>query len=496
MMEPDVVIINPPIISIDGDPFGDIPYMSTGIVYLAGYLNAHNIHVSVIDGFGLAPTRVYRIDDTLIATGLTEDEIVARLNGENVIGISIHSGMSHSFCLRLADKIRSRFPDAVLVAGGNHASAVYEEFIHGGFDYVCIGEGEQTFLDLIKYVCEGRGRLHDIPGLVYPGGANLPGRLEPDPDRLAFPYFEALPLQNYWDLGMSHAPIQGKYVVITTSRGCPYSCRFCTTPGILQRKWRARSAQNVVDEIEWSINRYGIEDVIIQDEIFCVSKERSRKIAREIILRGLNIRLHLPSGLKVEHLDDQTLVLLKKAGLQYMCLAPESGSPRVLKNMRKPMDFDKLLHTVSFSKKIGIHVGCFFILGFEDESKEDREQTRNLILKLTRAGMDELSLFIWTPLPGADAFSGETGWSRYEDLNWSPSWRANFRIFVGFRRNMYVVWFLVKLFYHPLSMLRSAWNVITGKYELKAEMAVRRLLKSYFRRFGTQGNTKIILFEK
>jgi radical SAM superfamily enzyme YgiQ (UPF0313 family) len=164
-----------------------------------------------------------------------------------------------------------------------------------------------------------------------------------------------------------------------------------------------------------------------------------------------------------------------------MCLAPESGSPRVLKNMHKPMDFGKLLHTVSFSKKIGIHVGCFFILGFEDETNEDRKKTRDLIVKLTRAGMDELSLFIWTPLPGADAFTSETGWFRYEDLNWSPSWRANFRTLVGFRWNMYLVWFIVKLIYHPFSLFKSTWNVITGTYELKAEMAFRRLLKSYFR---------------
>jgi len=82
-------------------------------------------------------------------------------------------------------------------------------------------------------------------------------------------------------------------------------------------------------------------------------------------------------------------------------------------------------------------------------------------------------------LSKADAFDREKGWSRYEDLNWSPSWRANFSFLARYRRNLYIHWVLTKTIYHPVSMIRSALNVLTGRYELKSEMALRRIVRSY-----------------
>jgi len=478
-MNYQVALINPPIVHRTGDPFGDIPYMPTGILYLAGYLSSSKVDVNVIDGFGLAPRRTYKIDTELSATGLTEDEIVGLLSSEKIVGISVHSGMSHSFSLRLAAKIRARMPGIVLVAGGSQASALYREMIAGGFDYVCVGEGEHTLLALIRFLRDDVGRLTDIPGLAYRDGANLPNTLEDDLDQFGFGLLSALPLDNYWKLAMSHAPVNGKYMVITTSRGCPYNCSFCTTPRLLGRKWRSRSPKHVVDEIESAVDNYGIEDVIIQDEIFSFRKEHAQAIAAQIIERNLRIRLHLPSGVKVETLDDRTLVMLRDAGLTYMCLAPESGSERVLEKMNKPMNRERLYHVVSLARRLGIGLGCFFVLGFPGEDDEDRRKTRELLVRLTKMGVNEVSLFIWSPLPGADAFESETGWARYEDLNWSPSWRANFRFLARYRRSLYAHWVVTKIIYQPLSSLRSAWNILRGHYELKGEMAVRRLVRSY-----------------
>jgi len=476
-----VALINPPLVHVTGDPFGDIPFMPTGITYLAGYLLANGVDVSIVDGFGLAPRQVYRIDDQLSATGLTEDEIIERLTDENLVGISVHSGMSHSVSLRLAAQVRDRLPDAVLIAGGNHASAVYDELIEGGFDYVCIGEGEDVLLDLVRCRRDGRGDPHSIPGLAYRGGVCLPNRLEPDLDKFGFAALELLPLDNYWSLGMQHAPVKGRYMVITTSRGCPFNCRFCTTPKLLGRRWRHRSPKHVVDEIQADVDRFGIEEVTIQDELFGCRKEVAQAIAREILDRNLQVRLSLPSGVKAESFDEETLSLLRQAGLEYMCLAPESGSERVLDRMNKPVDFDRFYRVVAFARRLGIRLGCFFVLGFEDENDDDRRLTMKLIRELTRMGVDEVSIFIWTPLPGADAFESETGWSRYEDLNWSPAWRTDYRYLARFRRRLYLRWFFTKAMYHPVGLLRSAWNVVSGRYELKSEMALRRLILSMFR---------------
>ncbi|KKK55662.1 hypothetical protein LCGC14_3072310, partial [marine sediment metagenome] len=100
-------------------------------------------------------------------------------------------------------------------------------------------------------------------------------------------------------------------------------------------------------------------------------------------------------------------------------------------------------------------------------------------IKLTKLGVHEVSLFIWTPLPGAESFESETGWARYEDLNWSPRWRSNYDKLSSFRKKLYMQWLLTKVLYHPIDLACSAWNVITGRYKLKSEMALRRVLQHY-----------------
>ncbi|NLV43642.1 MAG: B12-binding domain-containing radical SAM protein [Candidatus Hydrogenedentes bacterium] len=476
-----VTLINPALVHLTGDPYSSIPFMPTGLLYLAGYLEKKEIPVSILDGFGLAPRRLFRIDDQLSGFGLTETEIVERLDDAPLIGIGVHSGMSHEYVLRLARAIKDNYPDTILIAGGNHVSVVPQRFIEGGFDYVCIGEGEYPLEALARCLRDGTGDPRAIPGLAGPDFAAPPAPFEEDLDRFGFAALHLLPLENYWGLGMQHAPVQGRFMVLTTSRGCIYNCRFCTTPKVWGRQWRTRSAAHVADEIEHAQECHGITDVIIQDELFGCRREQAAAFAEELLRRDIQVRLSTPSGVKVETMDEETIALLHRVGLRYLVFAPESGSPRVLKNMNKPMDFDKLRRLVMFSQKLGIRLNCVFVLGFEDENDEDRRLTRNLALELTRLGVDEISLFIWSPLPGSDAFESETGWKRYEELNWTPRWRGNYRVLMGFRNRLYCAWAMTKLRYQFFGCLRSAVNILRGRYELKMEMAAGRMLRSWFR---------------
>jgi len=478
-MDFKVTLINPPLVHLTGDPYSSIPYMPAGLLYLAGYLEKQGIPVTILDGFGLAPRRIFRIDDRLSGMGLTEKEIVDCLDDAPLVGVGVHSGMSHGFALRLARAIRERYPDSILIAGGNQASVVPEPFLEGGFDYVCVGEGEYVLEALARCLAGGEKDPGNIPGLAGPGFSAGPAPFEEDLDRFGFAALHLLPLENYWNLAMQHAPVQGRFTVLTTSRGCIYNCRFCTTPRVLGRRWRTRSAANVADEIEQAVSRYGITDVIIQDELFGCRREQAVALAEEILQRNIQVRFSLPSGVKVETMDETAIEALYRAGLRYLVFAPESGSERVLKNMNKPMDFEKLRRLIVFSKKLGIRLNCVFVLGFEDENDEDRELTRKLALEVTRMGVEEISLFIWSPLPGADAFESETGWTRYEDLNWTPRWRRDYAALKSFRNRLYLQWVWAKLRYQFSGCLRSAINVLRGRYELKMEMAAGRMLRAW-----------------
>lgn len=482
-----VTLINPPLVHLTGDPYSSIPYMPTGLLYLAGYLEKQGFSVSILDGFGLAPDHMFRIDGQLSGMGLGAEEIVDRLDDAPLIGITVHSGMSHGFVLQLARTIREQYPDRVLIAGGNHVSVVPEPFITGGFDYVCIGEGEYPLESLACCLRDGTGNPREIPGLAGSAFAVPPAPFEKNLDRFGFAALHLLPLENYWNLAMQHAPVQGRFTVITTSRGCVYNCRFCTTPRVWGRQWRTRSAADVVDEIELAQRKYHITDVIIQDELFGCRREQALAFAEEVLKREIKIRLSTPSGVKVETMDETVIEMLHRAGLRYLVFAPESGSQRVLKNMNKPMDFDKLRRLTVFSKKLGIRLNCVFVLGFEDENDADRKLTRDLALELTRLGVDEISLFIWSPLPGAEAFESETGWSRYEDLNWTPRWRKDYRALKSFRNRLYLGWAWTKLCYQFTDCLRSAVNILRGRYELKMEMAAGRVLRTWLRRVFRRG---------
>lgn len=479
-----VCLINLPIVHRTGDPFGDIPFMPTGVMYLAGHLRARGVEVSILDGFGLAPARHYRLDGQLGAVGLTEDEIVARLGDARLVGVSVHSGMSHHFALRLAAKIRAARPGVPLVAGGHHPSAVWGEFLAGGYDYVAVGEGEAPLLHLARSLRDGVDDTDRIPGLACAGAPPTPAVREEDLDACGFAAADLLPLENYWALGMSHAPVRGRYIAITTSRGCPFNCRFCTTPRLLGRQWRTRSPRHIADEIEFFARRHGVEDIIIQDEAFGTRRDIARGLAEEIIARGLKVRIHLPSGVRLESLDEETLAALRAAGLVYMCLAPESGSERVRERMGKPLDTARLLRIASCARRLGIRVGAFFILGFEGETEEDRRMTRGLAAALTRRGLDEISVFIWTPLPGAEAFGGATGWARYEDLNWSPAWRRDYPALRRARRRLYLRWLAEKALFHPVELGLSLARALSGHCELKGEAALRRMLAGVFRALG------------
>jgi radical SAM superfamily enzyme YgiQ (UPF0313 family) len=176
-------------------------------------------------------------------------------------------------------------------------------------------------------------------------------------------------------------------------------------------------------------------------------------------------------------LDAETVRLMSTAGFRYLCLAPESGSDRVLRAMGKDVDLDHLAGIAATAAHCGIRVGCFVVVGYPGERARDRAATGALVERLVRLGVDDLSVFIWSPLPGAAAFELERGYGRLEDLCWTPRWRARYGVYEGARAGLYLRAFSVMVRARPLRLAASAMNVVTGRFETKGEMTLRRLLR-------------------
>ncbi len=476
-----IVLINPPLVGQRGDPFGSIPSIPVGTPYLAAYLRERGVEVSIIDAFGEDPHATFRLGDSYLARGLDPDAIAARIPKDaDIVGVSVHSGAVHGVGLDIVRRAKGAAPGRPVVVGGAQPSMQPEAFLTGGADYVVLGEGEESLWALVQAL-DGRGDVADIDGLAYPGGGRPKTRFIEDLDALPWPAVDLLPLENYWKLGYSHGPFIEPYLFLITSRGCPFACRFCAAPELWQRKWRARSAANVVDEMEHAIATYGVRDFHIQDDNFTFKPKRTREICEEIGRRDLKVSWCLAAGMKAETVDEETLAAMRAAGCRYISVSPETGSPRVLKLMDKPFDYEHFLQLQRAAGRLKVKTQVCFVLGFPGETDEDLQATGRYLGEVTKAGADEVALFIMTPLPGAAAWGGDWPYGEFEALSFSPRWRPDYHKLARWRRRLFAKFFLYKALYHPLKLAKHPWNVIRRRFETKSEMTVYRMLKTWLR---------------
>ena len=465
-----LTLINPPLCSLNGDPFGGIPSIPVGITYLAGYLREKGVDVGVVDAFGSAPLKKTVIGKNAYY-GLSLRQILSRVD-TTIVGISVHSGVQEEFCLNLIKELKKL--GKTLLVGGAAPTFSYKKYINAGADYVVLGEGEDVAYRVLCAI-ENGDAANDIPGLVGQDFLNIERGFIKELDSIAYPAVDLLPLKNYWDLGYAHGPITGRYMFLITSRGCPYDCNFCAAPEMWKKKWRVRSVKDVVDEMEYHVKKFDIKDFHIQDDNFTFNPNRTKEFCREILSRGLKVNWKLPAGVKIETIDSESVKLMSESGCNYLAFSPESGSPRMLKLMNKPFNHNYGVRMVKEFSANGIKVQSCFVLGYPGETNEDLGLTKSYVRQLIKAGVDEVALYVMCPLPGANVPQVEN-----RAISFSPRWRSDYKKLNRVRQKLYIEFIVLKSIYHPLKMLKSAWNVLTGRYELKIEMTLYRLWRTLF----------------
>ncbi len=482
-------LISPPMIAYRGDIFATIPSPPIGLASIAAYVRQQGFDVNFLDCFGENPHIVEVYQNDFIKIGLKNDAIIQRLDRQaELIGISVHSGMTAAFCLALALEIKKLLCKPVVV-GGPHVTVCYKDFLRHGVDFAVLGEGEQAIVNLLRSVCDKKS-CHGIQGVVssnYPTSTTRQSDLPMD--SLPFPAWDMVPLKNYWSLKMSHSPIQGKFAPMITSRGCPFNCAFCSTPATSGRKWRGYSPERTIAEIEYLKKTYGVEDIFIQDDNFNVDPDRVRRICELIVKLSLNIRFSLPSGVRLEKMSDDIIDALAGAGFKYLCLAPESGSSRVCKRLYKPLDKKRLFAVQKRCRQNKIRTGAFIILGTPFETCRDVLMTSSLMAKLIFLGVDDVSIFIFAPVPGSkfnNAFKRSLP-QDYLGICWSPKWREDYIRWAWIRRVLYFEYIVLKLLFQPHSVLRHLLNIKRRRYETKGEMGLRRLIDYWVKRTTSQG---------
>lgn len=484
-----VVLINPNLVVQRSDPFTTgIVYMPVSLAYLASSLRAAGHAVKVIDAYAAAPRQSFTAGQ-FVFFGLTPGQVVQDLPKDlDAVFVYAINLTNHLSTISMVSAVKRNHPEMpVIVVENTQAVTAYalsqvkEEFFAAGADFVLTGEPEIRAQRVLDELAGGKKEeLSLIDGLGSPDFYNPPNGFlgEREISALPFPAWDLFPLENYWSLRFAHGPLSArKYLPLLTSRGCPYPCGFCVVPATNKQKWRARTAANVVDEIEHFGKSLGVFEFHIEDLDPTISDERIREICSEIIRRRLEVVWKIAAGTKVETMrDEETIDLMAKAGCRYISISPETGSPRLLKLMRKPFNLEHAVRLVKRMNKAGIRSQACFVLGYPGENDEDLGLTWDLVRELTRVGVDEIALFIITPVPGSSIHSQFSGYGTLSELNFSPTWRADYSRLNKFRVRLYAHFLWWKLRYHPFKLLKQPINFLRRKFETKMEMVPYRAL--------------------
>ncbi len=410
----NVCLINPP--RIQPKAWGKPSvYQPMDIAYVAAVLEKKHT-VLVIDVPNEGWELLEEIEGGKYRQGLPNTEIVARLQKfqPKLVVISVpYSGWSTA-AFAIAKTIKAADKNLKIALIGLHPSSRPNECLRqANVDYVVIGEQEITTLELADALeKDAISDLKNVKGLGFLENNELvltaPRPFIEDLNTLPFPARHLLPMKEFFEAAKK-IPISGNLkkpsIRMLTSRGCPYGCVFCSNHIVMGRKWRARSAENVVAEIEHIVKTYGIRQIDFLDDNIAFNRERLVKICNMLIEKRLNIDWCTPNGVRADALDSELLVLMRKAGCQKILIAPESGVQRIVDEvLKKKQSLQHVEDIVSAAHKVGIKVGCFFILGMIGETKEDMKQTIQYAYKLRHLGAEYFYFSYATPLYGTELY--------------------------------------------------------------------------------------------
>ena len=297
--------------------------------------------------------------------------------------------------------LMKRISDIPIIVGGPYATSVPEEAIKNkDIDIVAVGEGEVTFKELLDTL-ESEGDLNNVQSIVYKDNGSIKMNRSRDYienlDELPFPAWDLIELKKYAKLPSVNEIAFRPYMILLTSRGCPFKCTYCHD--IFGKKFRARSANNVLEEMQILVNQYAIKDLKIIDDIANFDRERIKSILEMTIKKQWKIRLAFPNGVRADMLDEEIIDLMRKAGTVEIAIAVETVSPRLQKMVKKNLHLATVKKMINICADSGMFIQGFFMLGFPTETEEEVKATINYACK---SRIHEALFFLVNPFGGTE----------------------------------------------------------------------------------------------
>ncbi len=360
------------ILLIDADLFGDTFCSSI-------YFTHHPIGLLYLASF--AKQRFPDIECKVFHTVTSKDPLqsIERLLVDfkpELVGIRSLSFAKEGFRLA-AEKVRELNPDIPVLGGGPYASTAYNDILTAGqIDVAVIGEGEETFAELIAHYSKSNSTPIDIKGTaVLDQGTLKVNPMRPyimDLDSLPFPDYSFVNLKDYVGIKNQALSDDSKCVFVMATRGCHYDCFFCHQ--IFGRRIRRRTPENVVAEMRQHVEQRGITNFVFVDDTFNVPMPEAKATLAHIIKELPNVKLNFPNGLRADHIDNEMLDLFERAGTVEIALAVETAVPRLQKFIGKHMDIHKAKKAIHAASERFV-TRTLFMVGFPTETYEDAMET-------------------------------------------------------------------------------------------------------------------------
>jgi anaerobic magnesium-protoporphyrin IX monomethyl ester cyclase len=380
-----------------------------GLAYVAGALEAAGHRVEVVDAVVAAPKRHTRYFRGYLV-GLGFDELASRIPVDSkVVGITALFTHEWPAIVQLVAAIKRRLPHVPVVLGGEHVTSMPELcLLTSEADYVVLGEGEETIVELVEALDAGMPHA-ELLGIGYRDGDDV--TINPRRERtvaiddIARPAWHLIDLDTYhahrWMGGMwSHR----KSVPILATRGCPYQCTYCSAPNMWTPRWIPRDPKLVVDEIEHYYRDFGARNFPFQDLTAIIQRQWIIDFCTELLERGLDITWQMPTGTRSEAIDAEVAGLLKRTGMISMAYAPESGSEETRKLIKKKMKTDRMLESMRAAVEADLNVMVFMVIGFPHDTDDQIRENLEFFSTIAEIGINDAAIGFYMALPGTQIF--------------------------------------------------------------------------------------------
>ncbi len=390
-----ITLVNPPYPpSVHSHP----PFIPLGLAYLGAVAEKAGHQVTVID---------------CQAEKLNYETFQSRIakTPSDVIGVTATT-LLYKSAMQIITVAKQTQPQAVTVLGGSHGTFWDENALHEypSLDVVVRREGEETLIELAEKL-QSQSSLSSVLGVTYRDG----DKVVRNQDRPFIENLDALPFPAHHLMPLESLKHNGKIIFpLVSSRGCVFWCDFCSTVRMFGRGYRMRSAKNVVDEMQFVHDKYGVDQVTFYDDAFSVDRSRVVKICEELHARKLEMKWDC--GTRVDMVDRELMKTMRDAGCFAVWLGVESGSEAILGAMNKSIKLDQTRLAYKTAHQLGLMTIANVVLGFPGETEHTAKETIHFVKELSP---DDVGFYVATPYPGTPMYEQvkKNGWLRVTDFD-------------------------------------------------------------------------------